>query len=403
LDGKPVDLGFGPHTLQTAVEDLCQDLDPFLLQRKGRLMLLASESADPQALTWVCRDYYGSRSFDVIPTLVHSLTQAYRDHPGLESHLFLIAVQRGLDVSMVGNAQAAVRLARYNVVRDLYDPEAGNTGYRVAMTEHPSTRQAPALYSTVWRVVKGDVLLFTVRSVAERISAAALTRVARQGGTAQAAAQTLGRRLRGAERAPLIVIRYDQIAPVPDVPAPVRSDMQAPPAPKPHVRRQGVSPVLIAGLVALLAVVVSAWVTGTRIRPAEIPGYLKMYFFPDATPTPAATPLAGQEGDAERYIIYGAPELVTPYDGARVSGVEVALVWDWPQDLAESERFEVIVRPPGGDAEGRTLTRERRHTISRSVEGWYVWTVRVVDVSDGESATALSPRAEEVSFHWGAD
>jgi hypothetical protein len=128
-----------------------------------------------------------------------------------------------------------------------------------------------------------------------------------------------------------------------------------------------------------------------------------MYLFPDATPTPAPTPLAGEESDAEQSIKYDAPELVTPYDGARVSGVEVSLVWDWAQDLAESERFEVIVRPPGGEAEGRTLTRERRHTISRSAEGWYAWTVRVVDVSASEVTTATSPRAEEVSFHWSAD
>lgn len=417
MDVKATELGYGPHTLHISVEDLCQDLDPLLLQRKGRLTLLASSTADQQILTWICRDYYSSRSFDAIPTLVHSLSQAYRDHPGFETQLYMIAVQRGLDVSMVGHAEAVVRLARYNVVRDLFDARASQSGYRVALTEHPGAGQTPTLYSTVWRVVKGDMLLFTVRSAAERISAGALSRIARQGGTAANAARALGRaghvsrervsrervsRERVSQSAPLIVIRYAHIAPVPDVPAPVRSETEPPPAPAPRAPRQGVSPVLVAGLIALAAVIISFWATGSRIDPEAIPGYVQMYLFPEPTPTATPTPSPDEEREQELTLVYVAPDLVTPYDGARMTGPDVTLVWDWPRDLSPDERFEVILQPPGGDPEARTLTRERRHSIGQGAEGWYRWTVRIVAVADRQSPAALSPRADEVSFHWGA-
>ncbi|MHB1317940.1 MAG: hypothetical protein ACYCYF_04890 [Anaerolineae bacterium] len=403
MDVKATDLGYGQHTLQIAVEDLCQDLDPLLVQRKGRLTLLAASNTDTQILTWICRDYYSSRSFDAIPTLVHSLSQAYRDHAGLENQLYLIAVQRGLDVSMVGHAETVVRLARYNVVRDLFDARAGQSGYRVALTEHPGAGLTPTLYSTVWRVVKGDMLLFTTRSAAERIGTGTLSRIARQGGTASNAARALARAGRTTQSAPLIVIRFAQISPVPDVPAPVRSETEPAPAPVPRSPRQGVSPVLVAGLIALAAVIISFWATGARLDPGEIPGYVKMVLFPEPTPTATPTPSPDEERELESSLIYVAPELVTPYDGARMTGSEVALVWDWPLDLAANERFEVILQPPGGDPEARTLTRERRHSISQGAEGWYAWTVRVVDVTDSKAPIALSARAAEVSFHWGAD
>jgi len=402
LDSQSTEIGYGARTLQVSVEDLCQDLDPLLVQRKGRLILLATENADPQALTWICRDYYGSRSFDAIPTLLHSLSQAYRDHAELGSRVLLLAVQRGLDVYMVGSAEAVVRLARYNVVRDLFDPLASQRGFRVALTEHPGTGQIPALYSTVWRVVKGDLMLLTHRSAADRISAGTLARVARQTRSAGAAARSLGRTGRAGPDVPLMVIRYAQISPVPEVPEPARSEIEPAPVVKPRTRREGASPVLVAGLIALVAVLVSVWATGTRIDLAALPGYLEMYFFPEPTPTAGLTPVVSEIEDSEQFLVYAPPELVTPYHGARIKGAQVALVWEWVAELGPDERFEVLLQPPGGEPEARTMTRERQHVVSFGAEGWYSWTVRLVDIADSASPIALSPRAEQVSFHWSA-
>jgi len=400
VDGGEVELGYGPHTLQIAVEDLCHDLDPLLVQRKGRLIMLASEGTDPQTLAWVCQDYYMSRSFDAVPTLVRTLSQAYRDHPGLEQQLYLLVVQRGLDLSMVGNSQAIVRLARYSVVRDLFDPQARNTGYRVSLVEHDGSGVTPRLYSTTWRVVTGDVLLYAARPAAERISEEAMARVARRRGTAAEAARSLGRSPGGHEAAPFILARYAQLSAVPEVPAPVRTGPEPTPQ-KPPVRRQGTSPVLIAGLIALLSVALWAVFTDVHIDPQQIPEGLHTFFFPEPTPTLMPDAVAG-EGEDLSTLVYGAPVLVAPYNGARVTGAQVALVWDWSGDLAEGERFEVTVQPPGREPPETTLTREARHTITRGAEGWYTWTVRVVDATGEEGSVPLSPRAEEVSFHWGA-
>lgn len=399
---QATDVGYGAHTLQVTVNDLCQDLDPLLVQRKGKLIILAAENADPQALTWICRDYYGSRSFDAIPTLLHSLAQAYRDHAELESRVFLLAVQRGLDVYMVGSSHAVVRLARYYVVRDLFDPLASHSGFRVALTEHSGTGQIPTLYSTVWRVVKGDLMLLTHRAAAERISAGKLSRVARQARSAAAAARSLGRTGHVNADTPLMVIRYAQISPVPEVPEPARSEMEPAPAVKPRVKREGTSPVLITGLIALVAVLASVWVTGTRIDLAALPGYLEMYFFPEPTPTVEVTPIVSEMEGSEQSLVYSPPELVTPYRGARVRGADVALVWEWAADLGPDERFEVLLQPPGGEPEARTMTRERQHVVTLGAEGWYSWTVRLVDGSDSAAPVALSARAEQVSFHWSA-
>ncbi len=402
MEIQSTDIGYGAHTLQVTVNDLCQDLDPLLVQRKGKLIILATENADPQALAWICRDYYGSRSFDAIPTLLHSLSQAYRDHAELEHRVLLLAVQRGLDVYMVGNSEAVVRLARYNVVRDLFDPLASHRGFRVALTEHPGSGQIPALYSTVWRVVKGDLMLLAHRSAADRISAGALSRVARQARTAGAAARSLGRTGRVDAETPLMVIRYAQISPVPEVPEPARSESEPAPVIKPRVRREGVSPVLVTGLIALVAVLVSVWATGTRLNLAELPGYLEMYFFPEPTPTAGLTPVVSEAEGSEQFLVYSPPELVTPYHGARIKGAEVALVWDWAAELGPDERFEVLLQPPAGEPEARTMTREHQHVVAFGTEGWYSWSVRIVDIADTASPVALSPRAEQVSFHWSA-
>lgn len=402
LDSQSTEVGYGAHTLQVSVEDLCQDLDPLLVQRKGRLILLATENADPQALAWICRDYYGSRSFDAIPTLLHSLSQAYRDHADLHSRVPLLAVQRGLDVYIVGSAEAVVRLARYSVVRDLFDPLASQRGFRVSLTEHPGAGQIPALYSTVWRVVKGDLMLLTNRSAADKISAGALSRVARQAKSAGAAARSLERTGRVGADTPLMAIRFAQISPVPEVPEPARSEIEPAPVVKPRMRREGASPVLVAGLIALVAVLVSVWATGTRIDLTALPGYLQLYFFPEPTPTAGLTPVVSELEGSEQSFVYSPPELVAPYNGARITGSEVALVWEWMAELGPDERFEVLLQPPGGEPEARTMTRERQHVVTFGAEGWYSWTVRLVDVSDSAAPVALSSRAEQVSFHWSA-
>jgi hypothetical protein len=403
LDSTPAEIGFAPHTLRATAEDLCHELDPLLLQRKGRLTILATETADRDVLGWICRDYYGSRSFDAIPTLLHSLSQAYRDHPGLAESIFLLVAQRGLDIFFVGNSQALVRLVRYNVVRDLFDPVAPRSGFRVAMAEHPGSGQAPALYSTQWRLVKGDVLLLTVQPAGEHIGDGTLRRALQMASSPDRAARSLKRHRRIPVEAPLMVMRHTPISPIPDIPSPGRQESE-PERERPLDRqRSGVSPVLIAGLITLVAVLFTLWRTGTRLDPGDIPEYVQMMFFPAPTPTPDPTLEAGEEIEMPEDIIHEAPQLVTPYDGARVTGAQAVLAWDWGQDLGPSERFEVTVRPPGTEPEARTLTRERRHSINRDAEGWYEWSVRIVTVEITEAPVALSPRAEPATFHWSAD
>jgi hypothetical protein len=398
VDSQSTQLGYGHHTLPMTAEDLCPDLDPALLARKGRLFLLATPEVNQQALVWICRDYYSSRSFDAVPTLVHSMTQGFRDHGDLEGSLFLLAVQRGLDMYLVGTVDAIVRLARFNVARDLFDPLAVRAGFRMALTEHAATVHTPALYSTVWRLVRGDVLLMTTRPAAGSIRSEGLLRVARSGGSMQRAARALSRR--GRASAPVIIVRFSQIMPVPDVPVPPRPDSepQLPQAPRHH--RAGTSPVLVAGLIAFLAVALMIWRTGANLQVSDIPAYLQAFFFAEPTPTTPAESAEVQE--IEEHITYEAPELVSPYAGARITAPQVELVWTMPVERTPDMRFELLVEGPANVPPVRTLTVGEQYTLTEGEPGWYRWTVRLISVTEGESPVALSPRAETVTFHWSA-
>lgn len=394
-------LGYAGSAQAISVEELYLGLDPLLLQRKGRLILLATADADRDALARLCREYYDSRSYDLIPTLVRALAQIYRDHAGLADELPLAVVLRGLELNMVGTEQAVVRLVRYGVVRDLFNTQASQRGLRVAMVRQPVSPQIAPLYSAQWRLVSGDVVLLTTRPVAERVGPASLGRVLRLTGSASRAAGLLARLPRVPDGAPLIVMRQGQFSPVPEMPGakpPPQEEQQAR-----RQRRQGLSPIWPALLVALAAIVITVWATGVHLEVESLGEYMLMMLFPPAEPTPTlelATPEAAATPSAP--LAYVAPTLINPYPGARLQGPEIVLSWEWPNDLATDEFYQVIVRPPG-EEEARTLTRTPRHTVSIGADGWYSWTVRIVDASDRDAPIPRSPEAEAVSFHWRAE
>jgi hypothetical protein len=394
-------LGYAGGAQAISAQELYPGLDPLLLQRKGRLILLATGDADRDALARLCREYYDSRSYDPIPTLVRSLAQVYRDQSGLAEHLPLAVILRGLELNMVGAGQAVVRLVRHGVVRDLFNAHAAQRGLRVAMTRQPVSPQIAPLYSAQWRLVAGDSLLITTLPAAERVGESNLRRILRLAGSANRVAGLLARLPRVPAGAPLIVMRQGRFSPVPEMPSatpPPHEEQQAQ-----RQRRQGLSPIWFALLVALLAIVVTVWATGAHLEVEDLGEYLLMMFFPPSEPTPTlelATPEEPATPGAP--LAYDAPTLIHPYPGARLEGQEIVLSWEWPDDLAGDEFFQVIVRPPG-EEEARTLTRTRRHSVSIGAEGWYSWSVRIVDAADRDAPIPRSPEAEPVSFHWRAE
>jgi hypothetical protein len=402
LATKRHDYGFANRTLRLSVEDLVGDIDPSLLQRKGRLILLTTEDTDREALTWLCRDFYQRRSFDVVPTLVESISAVYRDHPELQDQLHLVATVRGLDVHMVGNARAVVRLVRYGVMRDLFDASGPRVGPRVSMVRHETSARLPELYSAQWRLSTGDVLILTVQSVAEKAGEAMIQRVLRMTRSAQAAATALARLARGRRDAPLIVIRYAQLSPVPEMPGggPVPAP-EPDPAPRPH-RRSGLSPIWPALLIAVLAIMLSIRLTGADFTDEGLRDYLMLLFFPPTTPTPTATLAQPREETQTQQpsLIYDSPELISPYDGARIEGEQVELVWEWEQALGEEEWFEVSLWRVGDEPEVVELTQTDRYMASGDINGWYDWTVRVVQRGEEDAVVPLSPLASSASFFW---
>jgi hypothetical protein len=396
------DLGYSGSAQPLSVQELYPELDPLLLQRKGRLVLLVTDKADREALIWLCREFYESRTYDPIPTLVHCLAQAYRDHLPLPAELPLALVLRGLELNMVGTDQAVVRLMRYGVVRDLFNAQAARSGSHVAMTRQATSPQIPPIYSAQWRLVTGDVLLVTVQSVAQRVGEGALRRVVRLAGSAGRAATLLARLPRVPGAAPILMMRQGQFSPVPEMQGakpPPESEQQA----QRH-RRRGWSPIWPALLIALLAIVVTVWATGIHVEMDNLQEYLLMMFFPpvESTPTPEATTPEEVAEPAEP-LPYAAPALVSPYEGARLEGAEIILSWEWARELGADQFFEVILRPAGDDPEARTLTRVERHMVSIGADGWYAWSVRVVDGQDRQNPEPLSPEAAPISFHWRAE
>lgn len=392
-------LGYAGAAQPVSAQELYPALDPLLVQRKGCLILVATADADRSALAWLCREFYESRSYDPIPTLVRCLAQAYRDHPALAAECPLAVVLRGVELNMVGADQAVVRLMRYGVVRDLFNAQASRTGFRVAMTRQPVSPQIPPIYSAQWRLVTGDTLLLTVQGAARHIGARTLRRSNQVAGSASRAAALLARLPRVPDSAPIIVMQQGQFSPVPELPG-----AKPPPEAEPESQRQrgGRSPIWVALAFAVLAVVTTVWITGARLQPEDIEEYMLTVFFPAPTPTPEPTPTMEANGLAGP-LVYAPPSLVSPYAGARLQGPEVALIWEWQGELASNEFFELILRPAGDEPPARTLTRASRHVATIGADGWYAWTVRVVDGAERPTVRPLSPEAEPVSFHWRAE
>ncbi len=395
-------LGYSSGAFELSAEALYEGLDPLLLQRKGRLILLATKEADRDALARLCREFYESRSYDPIPTLVHILSQAYRDQPTLAEQCPLAVVLRGLELNMVGTDQAVVRLMRYGVVRDLFNAQASQRGFRVAMNRRDVSPRIPPIYSAQWRLVSGDMLMFTVQSVAARVGAGGIRRVVRLSGSASRAATLIGRLPRVPGSVPIIIMQQGQFSPVPEM-----SSSKPPPEAEQESqrrRKRGWSPIWAALLVTLLAVVVTLWTTGAHLDTDELQDYLLMMFFPPSTPTPTLEVDAPEE---EIIIVvdlpYDPPTLVSPYTGARLEGEEITLFWEWEGELAVSELYEVILWPAGNDPEARTVTGAQRHSVSIGEDGWYRWSVRIVDGTDRQNLVPLSPEAEAISFLWRAE
>ena len=395
-------LGYSSGAQELSAEALYEGLDPLLLQRKGRLILLASKEADQEVLTRLCREYYESRSYDPIPSLVHILAQTYRDQPAMAQECPLAVVLRGLELNMVGTDQAVVRLMRYGVVRDLFNAQASQRGFRVAMTQRDVSPRIPPIYSAQWRLVSGDMLMFTVQSVAARVGAGSIQRVVRLAGSASRAATLIGRLPRVPGSAPIIIMQQGQFSPVPEMP-----NTKPPPEAEQETRRQhrrGWSPIWVALLVTVLAVVFAVWTTGFHLDPDELQDYLYMMFFPPSTPTPMLEVEAPiEEIVPVQDLRYEAPTLISPYTGARFEGEEITLFWEWEGELEVSELYEVILWPAGNDPEARTVTGARRHEVSIGEDGWYRWSVRIVDGTDRDNLLPLSPEAEPISFLWRAE
>ncbi len=394
-------LGYGGAALALTVQELYPGLDPLLLQRKGRLILLVTQEADRDALAWLCRAFYDSRSYDPIPTLVRCLAQLYRDRPGMAEILPLAIVLRGLELNMVGTDHAVVRLVRYGVVRDLFNAQAPKNGLRVAMARQPTSPQIAPLYSAQWRLVTGDALLLTVQAVAERVGPGALQRILKVGGTPNRAAALLARLPRVPEEAPILVMRQGEFSPVPEMPGIKPPAEEQPPIPRP--KRRGLSPIWVALLIAVVAIAGTFWATDLHLNIGELDDYLMMLFFPPAQATPTLEPTTAEPfASPTTPLPYAAPSLIHPYPGARLQGAEIVLSWDWPEALAPDEFYQVILWPPEEEPV-YTLTRAQRHIASIGADGWYSWSVRIVNAADRDAPIPLSPQADPVSFHWSAE
>jgi len=83
-----------------------------------------------------------------------------------------------------------------------------------------------------------------------------------------------------------------------------------------------------------------------------------------------------------------------------VSERSVTLRWTWEGRLRPDEYFDVRLGRAGRGMESVGLTRDRFLTVEHTRNGWYEWTVCVVQAKEGTIKEERSSPLSPWSFFW---
>ncbi|MGI5917540.1 MAG: hypothetical protein ACOX9A_13945 [Anaerolineae bacterium] len=390
--------------------------DPVLLARKGVLYFLSDPEVSPAILESICTSYYGDRCFDPIPCLKAALAAAYAEHPELCGQLPVAVVAQGLEISLVGTQEAAAWLIYHSGVRELLMP------WKMA-ERYPCSDEPVPLYSTQWRLSTGDTVVISTQRAAHRLTDATMTRALRKG-SFDSAAEALSRAVNRGHKefhVPLSMIHVPGFRPMPSFTTPMQEAAMATqiPATTPAPRkppRQGVSPIILALAVSLIAVATTLWIKRPAINLDNLSDMVIGYMLtPVASPTaedstaqaetPVPVPTEAPDEAAEEIVreegdILPPPDLVSPEQDDTLYGSPLRLVWSWDGELAEDEYFDVRLWRLGQPQESVGLTKDTELEERPKGEGWHAWTVVVVRENGNGTDEEISDEPPAVSFRW---
>lgn len=382
---------------QAHLEALRQSLDSTLLRRKGELIVPCAGSEAAPAVDALYERFYAIPTFDTAPALAAALRAVERERPSLLEEMPLALVLREMELVAVGSAQAAVRVIRQGVSREIFCPQGPGAALRATLID-PSSQGQP-LYAASWRLSSGDVVVVGYAEMLQRAGDAALARAVRRARSAAGAARAIARagRARRDQQPPLAVIYATGLTPVPEMPP----RPGAKPVEKPAElkrRRQGHSSIWIALAVAAVMIGLSLWISRPDLSRENITRWLELMVLP--APTPTVAPQAAASPSPTAAYAYAAPLLASPKADDLVLTREVTLRWNWDGRLDADEAFDVRVWRAGAAERSVALTRELQQTVRLSDVGWYEWTVVVVRRQEGAPLQPLSPPAKAVQFFW---
>lgn len=374
-----------------------------LLGRKGLLRMLALPGLAVETAERLAAAYYSSPRFDVGRSLADVLAAAYDADPALSSALGGAIVVLDMDIYIVATPGVVAWIAGYESIQRAFDVTR-RVGLPAELGKRPSYAVDWEIHVAHWRLTAGDVLVAVVGDMDDPLPDERVARLAGRHGSLQSLAEAVAKAVIRADRseAGALVCAAGGFAPVPDspgdTPAPTRisrpiEDNWAP--------RRGISPIWMALILAILAIMGAVQLTGPDATLAALNEYLQMAFGPDPTPTatpePTATP--GQPAVA----LLPAPRPATPGDGARLSEPNVTLTWSWSGRLAQGQTFEVRLARAGETLSSLRKTVEQQATFAPNRTGWYEWVVVVVSDQGGDLARQISELSAPISFFWSAD
>ncbi len=249
------------------------DVDPVMEGRKGSLYILGTPDVQSRPFVLLAEHYYANNDFDFLPTLRAAFAHTYRHRDEYEGRVLLAVVVHELNLYAVSAQDAEVYLARSGTVsRPLQEYEIKTT-LNIGTDEsgEPITLQ---VRSTKARLYNGDCL-----AMGSNRAAVLTKKVLRQSvrhsqdpndiaaRLAHAAARSIRAQL------PFGVILFPGLSPIAAsafAPKPqYESDASAIPAAMPPPR-EGISPVWLALVVAIVAIGATLWMVKPDISMAEL-------------------------------------------------------------------------------------------------------------------------------------
>jgi len=370
-----------------------------LVLRKGLIWFITDPMIDPALLEHLRIRFYRHASFDVVPCLVDILASEFRQDPSLAEQIHGVLVLNEMELDIVGTDELFVQQVRFSGVRTLFGASVSRLQRR-QRGGSPDGAQSWSLYSSHWVLMAGDVVIASTRMLAQRIKPHTLSQVVSKGRSLASIAQHLARRSRATRqmRVPVLALRIGGFAPVPEIGA-AGKPLVDPSTSSPSRRDRGVSPIVPATVIALIVLVLAIVLRSPQVSRGELRELLWLLLIPPITPTATRTPTLPTE-TAIPTPVYPAPRLESPLDGAVVSERSVTLRWTWEGRLRPDEYFDVRLGRAGRGMESVGLTRDRFLTVEHTRNGWYEWTVCVVQAEEGTIKEERSSPLSPWSFFW---